>query len=712
MMAQRRIAIIGMASQFPGTDGIDAYWRQLVDGVDAVGQVPSERWDSAAFTGDAPGQAGRTYSSAAGMDAMADCYDAAFFGLDVDEARRIDPQQGRILELAWHACEDAGIVPDTLNGQEVGVFIGVSTRDFDRRMAGLWPHLNAQTSTGASAAIVANRLSYLFGLTGPSIVVDSACASSLSSIHMACMALENEECTMAFAGGVQLILSPANMIAFAQNGLLARDGRCKPFSRAADGYVCGEGAGLLLLKPLDLALRDGDFIRAVIGGSAINHNGRSNGLSAPYRAGQQRVIAKALSRAGISGTQIDYVEAHAPGTRIGDAIEMQALRDVYGAGRPSGRPCFVGSVKSNIGHLEAAAGIAALIKAALMVERGKMPASLHCHPLSELLRLNDDALQVCQTTRDWLPGDAPRTAAVSAFSFGGGNAHVIVTQAPAAPAAVCLQRPEAPWVLAVSARTEAAFSQLCARYADSLRALRQQGAADSALRDFCCATLARRQHHAFRRAFVISNWKDAIAALDSATAAPPGKGGLLLGVLPAEFASDSGAGVTALPPAWRALASECDALPGTAGAAGMAVLAALLRRLGFKRMCVDQTGDSPILGILSDCARHVGLTVDASATEGLSVLDASVRDVTGDALWRPAGDLRGQCVALSARLFEQGFALRWQALAELDQARPVRLPLYPFERRRNHVIPDQLSMHCAASSADPSLPHLSSKEIS
>lgn len=694
-MMQRPIAIVGMASMFPGSDGIEAFWQELLDGRDCVGTVPLERWDAALFAGNASGEPGRTYSSSAGMSDVADCYDAQFFGLDPEEVRCMDPQQGRVLELAWHACEDAGIAPETLVGQEGGVFVGVSTRDFDRRMANLWQHVNVHTSTGASGAIIANRLSYLLGLTGPSMVVDTACASSLTSVHLACMALENEECTLAFAGGVQLILSPANIIAFSQGGLLARDGRCKPFSAHADGYVCGEGAGLLLLKPLDLAMRDGDQIRAVIRGSAINHNGRSNGLSAPYRAGQQRVIRKALDRAGIAADSVGYVEAHAPGTSIGDAIEIQAIRDVYGANRPQGQPCLVGSVKSNIGHLEAAAGVAALIKAALVVERGMIPASLHCMPTSGLLKLDNDAVQICAITQNWPVNADHRLAGVSAFGFGGANAHIIVEQPPVHVSTAC-DIAIGPWVLAVSARSETAFAQLCEAYAEQLAALQRSGASLSALRDFCCATLVRRQHHALRRAFVISAWDDAIEALRTARPAQLALRRFRLGLMSSDPALDEGAALRDLTGGWRALATDVDAALQP-GPPVMFALVAVLFRLGLKRIYIGETASSPILTAFATFARQIGLAVTADASASSSASDRLVvtetlgnENTLDDCLWHPFESLSVQSVELAVRLFERGFALRWQGFVALAECMPVRLPLYPFQRRRNHVIPDEL----------------------
>lgn len=511
-MSHFPIAIIGMACRFPQSDGVAAFWRNLLDERDCVGTVPPERWDAQRFAGQAPGAAGLTYCPRAGMDPDGDCYDAAFFGLDAEEARRMDPQQGVLLELAWHACEDANVVPAALSGRDVGVYVGISTRDFDRRIATLWRDLDVRITTGACGAVAANRVSYVFGLAGPSVAVDVACTSSLAAVHMACRALADGECSLAFAGGVHLMLAPTNMVAISQGGLLARDGRCKPFAAGADGYVFGEGAGLLLLKPLAAAVRDGDPIRAVIRGSAINHNGRSNGIAAPYRPGVAQVMRKALERADVDPASIAYVEAHATGTPIGDAIEFQAIRDVYGAARKS--PCYVGSVKSNIGHLEAAAGIAALAKAVLAVEQGVLPATLSCAPPHPMLRAHEGDVRLCEATRDWPAGaPGPRRAAASASSFGGGNAHVVIEQAPAVAQA---PRRSGPSLLLVSARSAAAFERLCASYAEALAAAEKTGAPLHALSDFCRATQIGRQHHAVRGAWVVADWAEAIAALRGA----------------------------------------------------------------------------------------------------------------------------------------------------------------------------------------------------
>jgi acyl transferase domain-containing protein len=595
-------------------------------------------------------------------------------------------------------------VPAALAGQPVGVYVGVSTRDFDRRMAGIWHHLDVGSTTGQCGAIVANRLSYLFGFTGPSIAVDLACASSLAAVHLACRALADEECTLALAGGVHLILSPCNLLAFSQGGVLARDGRCKPFSAQADGYTLGEGAGLVLLKPLAAALRDGDPIRAVIRGSAVNHNGRSNGMSAPYRAGQQQVMRKALAASGIEPASVDYIEAHAPGTPLGDAIEMQAIRDVYGQGRT--RPCFVGSVKSNLGHAEAAAGIAALAKAVLAVEQGVLPATLQCeppHPLLQMPRASQEtgAVLLCDRQQAWPAPDALRRAGVSAFSFGGGNAHVLVEQAPprpalsreatpawpaqdapryasasaysrdgsnahppldAAPPRAALSRAATPdlssdagpYLLAVSARSQSAFEALCASYAGAL------DADPAALGDFCRATLLNRQHHRLRRAWVVRDVPAAIAALRGARPAP-------------------------------ATASGCRIrVDGDPSEPAVAALAALLGRLGLRRVYVES--DDPSQALLDAWRRATGgaPVITAAGAAAPQRTDVVLSAAQGDIVWRCAGDLPTQSLALAALLYERGAELEWHALFPPAPRPLARLPRYPFERRRNHAIPDAL----------------------
>ncbi len=689
MVAQTPIAVVGIGCRFASCDGAEAFWRNLVQARSCIGEIPAQRWDMRRFAGDAPGMPGRSYSVHAGMDDQGDCYDADFFQIDAGERERMDPQQGLALELAWHACEDAGIAPDRLAGEPVGVFVGVSTRDFDRRMANGWDRIDMRTSTGASAAIVANRVSYLLGLTGPSLAVDGACASSLMSLHMACRSLADGECSLALAGGVQLILSPANIIAFSQAGALARDGRCKPFSAQADGYVCGEGGGLVLLKPLQRALEDGDRIRAVVRGSAINHNGRSNGMSAPYRQAQRQVMGAALARAQVDPASVDYVEAHAVGTLLGDAIEMQAIRDVYDEARADGHDCFVGSVKSNIGHLEAAAGIASLIKAVLMVEQGVLPPTLHAETPSKLLRLDKGRLHVCDALRPWPRADATRRAGVSAFSFGGSNAHVIVEQAPSS-AAVATDA-IGPWLLAVSAPDARGLQRLRDAYAQFALACRERNKPMSLLRDLCASTLAHRRVFALRQAWVVRDWDEAIDALSQPASAP----------IPdaqdewrIEAVRCGAAGVSPWPHMQDALSQHSQPL--------QALLWPIvwLFHMGLTRIAID--GDSAQADAAAQHATALGMAVsrygDAPVRSGVPILtvhalDAQARAVdTHESAVHAAcpPTLQDQLTRLCADVLRRGVTARWSVYAGWIGARYLPLPLYPFERRRHHLMLDEL----------------------
>ncbi|HEY8025633.1 MAG TPA: beta-ketoacyl synthase N-terminal-like domain-containing protein [Burkholderiaceae bacterium] len=681
-MTQRPIAILGLACRVPQADDTEAFWQNLLQGRDCVGRVLPERWDWQALPADAPDSAAPAWRDAAGMIEDGDCYDAAFFDIKPEEALRVDPQQGMMLEMAWHACEDAGIAPDTLAGREVGVYIGISTRDFDRRTANVWAELAFQTATGSCAAMAANRLSYVFGLTGPSVCIDTACASSLTALHQACRALHDGECEMALVGGVQLMLSPTNILAFSRDKVLSKTGSCKPFAAQADGYVFSDGGGMVLLKPLDVALADGDKIRAVIRGSAVNHNGRSNGLTAPYGAALQQVMRKALQRAGVNAQQVGYVEAHAVGTPIGDAIEMQAIGSVYATGRD--KPCLVGSVKGNIGHLEAASGIAALVKITLALERGKLPATVHCMPRSPLLRLDPQALRICETTENW-DDDRARIAALSAFGFGGANAHVILEQAPVVTCEAGHNRAEGPWVLMVSARTVAAFRMLCQRYARHLSTVRQSGAPLTALRDFCRATMLTRQHHVLRRAIPVLDWFDAIDGLATAQPASAPTRSCRIGIECGNGLEDCN---YLMPPA-----DETDSLRNVCS------------QLGITRFYVDAITSEEERAVLTNHAMREGMPLaifDSNAPpfgDCLILTDAGRPDHLSDLRWDTRHAWQAQRSALVAQLYEHGFTLANKGLDALFPGAPHALPNYPFERRRNHVLHDALVPAAAQASA-------------
>ncbi|MEU4159274.1 type I polyketide synthase [Actinoplanes sp. NPDC026670] len=505
------IAIIGVGCRFPGgADGPDQFWQLLTEGRDAVTEVPADRWNAEDFFDEDPTQPGKTTTRWGGFLRDVDRFDPAFFGISPREAARMDPQQRLLAEVAWEALEDAGIVPERLAGTATGVFVGIATNDYGHLQFQRHDQIDAHTGTGNALSIAANRLSYLFDLRGPSLAIDTACSSSLVAVQQACTSIAQGDCTLALAGGVNLILSPALAINFAKAGAMARDGRCKTFDARADGYVRAEGAGVVVLKPLSAALRDADTVYAVIRGGAVNQDGRTNGLMAPNPRAQEAVLRTAYARAGVAPHEVGYVEAHGTGTLLGDPIEAKALAAVTSVGRDRARPCLVGSVKTNLGHLEAAAGIAGLIKVALMLRHHRIPASLHFRDANPHIPFEDLALRVADTAQPWPAADGPALAGVSSFGFGGTNAHLVLQQAPPPAAPQKNNRPGV-HLLTVSAPTEQALRELAARHATQLNA----PDADSIVAQYCATAAVRRTHHAQRLACVgrsAAELRDGLAA--------------------------------------------------------------------------------------------------------------------------------------------------------------------------------------------------------
>ncbi len=365
--AAEPIAIVGMACRLPGADGVAEFWRLLTDGADASGDIPADRFDADALLAAGPVVPGTIATRRGCFLDRVDGFDNAFFRISAREARSMDPQQRLLLEVAWETLEDAGVSTTALHGRrDVGLYVGMNTTDYGQTVTREAADVDLYYGTGNSFSSTPGRLSYFLGVRGPSMAVDTACSSSLTAVHLACQALRAGEARMAVAGGVNIVTSPTVYLAMSAAGALAPDGRCKAFSADADGYGRGEGVGAVLLKPLSAARADGDRIYAVLRGSAVNHNGASGGLTVPGGQAQQEVIADALDRAGFAPAEVGYVEAHGTGTRLGDGIELAALGRALGPGREPDRPVLVGSVKTNIGHLEAAAGIAGLIKTALV----------------------------------------------------------------------------------------------------------------------------------------------------------------------------------------------------------------------------------------------------------------------------------------------------------------------------------------------------------
>ena len=494
---QEAVAIVGMSIRTPG--GVrdpEAFARLLWSGTDAITDIPASRWPLAEWFDEAQEAAGKMYTRFGGFLDDVDQFDADFFGISPAEASSMDPQQRIVLELSWEALEDAGHAPSSLAGTQAGIYLGISNGDYGRALFAHPEIIDPYFSPGNAYSVAAGRVAYTLGTHGPAISIDTACSSSLVALHLACQGLRQRECDLALAGGINLILTPEFNVNFSKAGMMSRDGRCHTFDADGSGYVRGEGGGMVVLRRLRDALADGDRILAVVRGSAVNQDGRSNGLMAPNGPAQEAVVRAALSNAGVAPAQVSYVETHGTGTSLGDPIEVNALTAVLGEGRASDSPLMIGALKTNVGHLEAAAGVAGVIKTVLALQRQEIPPNLHFHTPNPFIDWTATPLHVPTAVTPWATVDGRRIAGVSSFGFSGTNAHVVLESAPELASDQRSDVLRDDQVLALSARDAKALRVLATQYRDHLTTM-----ADStpvALADVCFTANAGRAHLSHR----------------------------------------------------------------------------------------------------------------------------------------------------------------------------------------------------------------------
>ena len=511
-MSKERIAIIGIGCRFPGgVNSADDLWKLLVRGAEAVGDVPPDRWNVERFYDPEPGILGKSIAKRGGFIDGIDQFDPQFFGISPREAPYVDPQHRLLLETAWEAIEDAGIVLDLEKGTDIGVFVGISHNDYQIIQGTPWESagITAHSPTGSAHSIAANRISYCLNLLGPSVAMDTACSSALTAVHAACEHIWTGRGDTAMAGGVTVMITPGGFIGFSQAGMLSPEGKCRAFDAGASGFVRGEGAGMVVLKRLSKAIEDGDPIHGILLGSALNQDGHTNGISLPSPEAQARLVKDACADAGVDPLGIAFVEAHGTGTAVGDPIEAHALADALCAGRPSDAPLVIGSVKTNLGHLETAAGVAGLVKALLVLKHRQIPASLHFETPSPHIDFEALKLRVNTVLEPFPETGGPRRAGVNSFGFGGANAHIILEEAPAH---AHQKHPESTatrsWPVVLSARSEEALRGTAAQLAKWLEERAHANGDSPVLPDLVYTLGARRNHHPYRLTTVAKSMSD------------------------------------------------------------------------------------------------------------------------------------------------------------------------------------------------------------
>ena len=520
MSRNEPIAIIGMGCRFPGgANSPTAFWHILQNGVDAIVDVPPDRWDMRRFYDPDPDKPGKMYIRQAGfLQERIDEFDAQFFGMAPRQAAVLDPQQRLLLEVTWEGVEDAGLSMEQLNGSNTGIYMGGFALDGKLQQMGVLNReiIMSHTATSASMVMLSNRISYIFDLQGPSFTVDTACSSSLVALHLACQALWNQECELAISGGVNVMFRPEYTITMCKGGFLSPDARCKTFDERADGYARGEGAGVVVLKPLAAALADGDRIYAMICATGINQDGRTQGITVPNGASQQRLIHDVCQKAGISPSQIQYVEAHGTGTQAGDSVEANSLGAVLSHHRAPDDPCWVGSVKTNIGHLEAAAGIAGVIKTVLSLQQQAIPPHLHLTNPNPKIDFDTLNLRVPQRMQSLSNGSSPIYAGVNSFGYGGTNAHAILRSAPQALSnQINISKIDGPFLLPFSAQSKEALTALSGAYKEFIASAPAEKARSDLFTHLCYTAATRRTHHAHRLALVANNLQEASQKLEA-----------------------------------------------------------------------------------------------------------------------------------------------------------------------------------------------------
>lgn len=553
------IAVIGMGLRFPGgAHDLSSFWQVLAEGKDAISEIPPDRWDRDAYFDSDPLQPGKMNVREGGFIERVDQFDAEFFGISPREAASLDPQHRLLMEVCWEALEHAGESAAGLAESQTAVFIGIANGDYFRMLYADPAQIDPYAASGNGFSLASGRLSYLLGVHGPSVTIDTACSSSLVALHLACQSLRRGECTMALAGGVNLILSPELNINLAKVRVLAPDGRCKSFSAAADGYGRSEGCGIALLKPLSAALADRNRILAVIRGSAVNQDGRSAGITAPNGPAQEAVIRAALKDAGVSPEEITYVEAHGTGTALGDPIEVQALAAALGQGRSPGHPLLLGAVKANIGHLEAAAGMTGLAKAILVHQHKAIPPTIHLQEKNPAVDWKSLPLSIPTELTPW-PENAPRFIGLSSFGMSGTNAHVVLEAAPVQTKTK--NDPERPLhLLALSAVNQPALAQLASSYEGFL------AKTDADVADVCFTANAGRSTFAYRLAVAGANADEIRTGLAGWMAQPQSEAATSLPKIAFVYTGQGaqyagmGADLYRTSPTYRAAIDQCEEL--------------------------------------------------------------------------------------------------------------------------------------------------------